>query len=240
MTSTSASRLETDRFGVPQYAGEVELFEEYEERAMDLYYGREGQDALQTTTAIHLRAQLSGPAYEAVRKLGHSDLRTTTDKGKPTVKGVKLLLSTLREQIAQEAPVRVNELFLDYFYSPGVWRKPSETMAQYIVRREAQFARLKETSTTTEISDNLKCMLLLQFCGIDGKEMQNVLASVSNEYDYKKVAHALRIQFPNAISRPVVPVEVEQAWETKVCVRCRCDLREVRVRSHGRCLRCLR
>ena len=185
MAAASSSRLLTDRYGVPQYGGEVELFEEYEERAMDLYYGREGQDALQTTTtALHLRAQLTGPAYEAVRKIPHESLRTADEQGKPTTKGMVLLLRTLREQIAQEAPVRVNELFLDYFYSPGVWRKQSETMAQYIVRREAQFTRLKEASTTTEISENLKCMLMLLFSGLDAREQQSILASVGNEYDY--------------------------------------------------------
>ena len=68
-----------------------------------LDYGREGQDALQMTTAIHLRAQLIGAAYEAVRKIPHESLRTSTDKVKPTTKGMKLLLQTLRDQIAQEA-----------------------------------------------------------------------------------------------------------------------------------------
>jgi hypothetical protein len=203
-SSSGQCKLDSDRYGVPQYGGEVELFEEYEESAMDLYYGREGQDALQMTTAIHLRAQLTGSAYEAVRKIPHEQLRTSTDEGKPTTKGIKLLLSTLREQIAQEAPVRGNELFLDYFYSAGIWRKSNETMAQYLVRREAQFTRLKEASPETQLSDNLKCMLTLLFAGLDAKEQQNILASVNNEYDFKKVSHALRIQFPNAIQRPVI------------------------------------
>ena len=153
------------------------------------------------TTAIHLRAQLTGSAYEAVRKIPHEQLHTSTDKGKPTTKGIKLLLSTLREQIAQEAPVRVNELFLDYFYSAGIWRKSNETMAQYLVRREAQFTRLKEASPETQLSDNLKCILL---AGLDAKEQQNILASANSEYGFKKVSHALRIQFPNAIQRPVI------------------------------------
>eukprot|EP00434_Breviolum_minutum_P041700 symbB.v1.2.037099.t1/scaffold5387.1/size27681/1 len=38
---------------------------EYVERSWDLFYGRDGQDALQTATPLHLRAQLTGPAYEA-------------------------------------------------------------------------------------------------------------------------------------------------------------------------------
>ena len=99
--------------------------------------------------------------------------------------------------------MRVNELFLAYFYSPAVWRRNNETMAQYIIRRESEFARLKEASSETQISSNLKCMLLLLFSGLDAKEQQGILSSVNNEYDYKKVSHALRIQFPSVISRPV-------------------------------------
>ena len=40
------SKLDTDRYGVPQFAGEGELLEEYVERAWDLLYGREGQESL--------------------------------------------------------------------------------------------------------------------------------------------------------------------------------------------------
>jgi len=74
-------------------------------------------------------------------------------------------------------------------------------MAQYLVRREAQFTRLKEASPETQLSDNLKCILL---AGLDAKEQQNILASANSEYGFKKVSHALRIQFPNAIQRPVI------------------------------------
>ena len=77
-------------------------------------------------------------------------------------------------------------------------------MAQYLVRREAQFTRLKEASPEAQLSDNLKCMLTLLFAGLDAKEQQNILASANSEYGFKKVSHALRIQFPNAIQRPVI------------------------------------
>ena len=74
-------------------------------------------------------------------------------------------------------------------------------MAQYIIRRELA----RESSAEIQLSDNLKCMLLLIFSGLDVKEQQGILASVNNEYDYKKISHALRIQFPSAAStRPVV------------------------------------
>eukprot|EP00434_Breviolum_minutum_P011223 symbB.v1.2.009904.t1/scaffold605.1/size182108/4 len=202
--STSNGKLETDRYGVPQYSGDPEQFEEYVERSWDLFYGRDGQDALQTATPLHLRAQLTGPAYEAVRGLDQKKLRTKDGDGHPLPGGMQLFLDTLKSSIAQETPVRVNELFLAYFYSPNVWRRSSETMAQYIIRRETELKRLQEVSPETTLSDNLRCMLLMIFSGLDAKEQQSVLASVNSEYNYKKVTHALKMQFPNLIQRPVV------------------------------------
>ena len=94
--STADSRLDTDRHGVPQFSGDPEMLEEYMDRAWDLFYGREGQDVLQVATPWHLRAQLSGSAYESVRRLGHAELRTKGADGKATEDGMKLLLNTLR------------------------------------------------------------------------------------------------------------------------------------------------
>ena len=202
---SGSGQLDCDRYGVPQYAGQPELFEEYQERCWDLFHSREGQDHLQVATPLHLRANLSGAASEAVRKLNHEDLRTKDPEGKASDKGLKLFLQTLKDNIAVEQPVRLNELFLKCFYSPQVWRGSTETMAQYIVRREQDFVRLKEASEQTQVSENVRCLLLLLlFSGLDGREQQAVLASVGNEYDFKKVAHALRIQYPNAIPRPVM------------------------------------
>ena len=203
MSLPSGSRLECDRYGVPQYSGDVEAFEEYTERAWDLFYGREGQDSMQIATPIHLRAGLSGHAYEAVRKLGHDKLRTSNQNGKATTVGLKLLLNTLKENIAAEMPVKTNELFFTAFYSPHVWRRPQESMQQYIIRREQDFVRLKESSPDTKISDNLRCMMLLTFSGLYQKEQLGVLASVGNEYDLAKISHAMRIQFPQVSAKPI-------------------------------------
>lgn len=107
-----AGRLECDRYGVPQFDGQSELFEEYQERCWDLFYGRDGQDSLQVATPLHLRAQLTGAAYEAVRKLTHEKLRTKDADGKATVAGMRLLIQTLKDSIAVEQPVKLNELLL--------------------------------------------------------------------------------------------------------------------------------
>ena len=198
-----AGRLECDRYGVPQFDGQSELFEEYQERCWDLFYGRDGQESLQVATPLHLRAQLSGAAYEAVRKLTHEKLRTKDADGKATLAGMRLLIQTLKDSIAVEQPVKLNELFLTCFYSPAVWRKQTETMAQYIVRRENDFGRLKEASAETQVSANIRCLLLLLFSGLDAKEQQSILSSVGNEYDFEKVKHALRIQYPTTLPKQV-------------------------------------
>ena len=56
---------------------------------------------------VHLRAGLSGAAYEAVRKLEHTKLKTKDDKGSPTDAGMRLFLETLRENIAATLPQSV-------------------------------------------------------------------------------------------------------------------------------------
>ena len=199
----ATSRLESDRYGVPQYAGASDQFEEYKERAWDLWYGRAGQDALQSATPVHLRAGLSSSAWEAVRKLEHTKLITKDAEGKPTTEGMDLLLETLKSAIADEVPVKINELFLQAFYSPSVWRRPSENMQAYIVRREQDFRKLEESSPGTKVSENLRAMMLLIFGGLDPKEQVSVLSSVNNEYDFGKISHAMRIQFPNAAGKAV-------------------------------------
>ena len=91
------------------------------------------------------------------------------------------MIQTLKDNIATEAPVRINELFCTAFHSADAWRKPHESTQQYIIRREQDFARLKESSQETTVSDNLRCMMLLTFCGLDHREQRGVLASVGNE-----------------------------------------------------------
>ena len=196
-------RLETDRYGVPQYSGASETFEEYEERAWDLWYGRAGQEQLQTATPVHLRAGLTGSAWESVRKLKHDMLITKAENGSPTTDGMKLLLKTLRDAIADEVPVKINELFLTAFYSPSVWRRNNETMQQYIIRRELDFKKLEETSPETKVSNNIRAMMLLIFGGLDAKEQVSVLSSCGNQYDFEKISHAMRLLFPNAAGKPV-------------------------------------
>ena len=198
------SRLETDRHGVPQFSGDPEMFEEYQERAWDLWHGREGQESLQLATAVHLRAGLSGAAYEATRKIEHSKMKTKDEKGVPTDEGLRHFLAVLKTAIAAVEPVKVNELFLTAFYSSQVWRRPAESMQQYIVRREQDFRRLEEMSKDTHVSTNLRAMMLLIFSGLDHKEQVSVLSSVGNEYNFEKISHALRLQFPQASGKPVV------------------------------------
>ena len=117
---------------------------------------------------------------------------------------MKLFLDTLRGAIEAEVPVKVNELFLKAFYSPSVWRRNTETMQQYIIRREQDFRKLETSSPGTSVSENLRAMMLLIFGGLDAKEQVSVLSSVNNEYNFEKISHAMRIQFPNAAGKQVL------------------------------------
>ena len=184
--SFSGARLQVDRYGVPQYAGDPEAYEEYAERAWDLYHGRSGSDQTQLATAVHLRSGLTGAAYESVRHLKHSELMTEDAQKKPTVKGTQLLLDTLKEAIAAEQPVKINELFLNAFYSPAVWRRPAENMQQYIVRREQDFKRLEDVLAGSSVPEHIRAMMLLLFGGLDPREQNNVLASVGNTYRHPR------------------------------------------------------
>ena len=203
MSSLANSRLETDRYGVPQYDGQPDAFEEYQERAWDLFHGRDGSDQLQVATAVHLRAGLTLAAYEAVRKISHDKLKNKDSQGKATTAGVQLFLETLRENIAAEAPLKVGELFMTAFYSPTIWRQPGETMQQYIVRRDQEFRRLEEVPADAKVPEHLQAIMLLTFGGLENREQLAVLSSVGNEYSLKKIGHALRIQYPNAAGKPI-------------------------------------
>ncbi len=122
--------LACDRNGVPQYSGEVGQFEEYKERALDLFYGRSGQNSLQAATPLHLRAGCTGAAYDSVRGLPHAALVTRDPKGEPTDQGIQLLLNTLEKDLAKEKPVRASEQFEKVFYDRQVWRRSGESMAE--------------------------------------------------------------------------------------------------------------
>ena len=179
---SASSGLITDRYGVPQYN---ELFEEHEERAWDLFHGREGQDGLQIAP-VHLRAGLTGAAYESGRKLEHSKMKTKNSDGKATDVGMKPLLNTLKESITAELPVKTRELFFHAFYSPNVWRKNCESMQQYIVRREQDFKRLEDNSPGTQVSEQVRAMMLLCLGGLDPKEQTSVLSSCNNTYKFER------------------------------------------------------
>ena len=138
-----------------------------------------------------------------MRKLDHSSLITKGTDGVPNDKGMKLLLQTLKDNIAQEAPVKTNELFFTAFYSPGIWRGQNESMQQYIVRREQDFKRLEEVLSGGKVPEHLRAMMLLTFGGLDRREQLSVLSSTGNEYNLDKISKALRIQYPTCSGKPV-------------------------------------
>ena len=92
--------LELDKAGVPTYKGEPEYFDEWCERARDLWFTRAGQPAYQSSTALALRGGLRGTAYEAARKATHEDLRTELKAGEPSIDGVEYLIECVNGGVA--------------------------------------------------------------------------------------------------------------------------------------------
>ena len=97
--------LELDRNGVPVYAGTAEHFDEWKERALDLYHSRAGQVSLQASTALALRGGLRDIAYESARKIPHDELMTLdASTKKPVSRGVEALVEYVRAALQQETP----------------------------------------------------------------------------------------------------------------------------------------
>ena len=130
------SHLEYDKSGVPLYAGQIELLEEYIERAWDLYWGRAGNEGLQASTPIHLRSGCRGVVYEAVRAIKHDLLITRDPDGTPLDDGMRAFLKAVRDSLKKEAPIQEAEAFDKCLYDRTVWRRPGESMTAYIIRRQ--------------------------------------------------------------------------------------------------------
>eukprot|EP00971_Amphidinium_carterae_P084355 1669615-Amphidinium_carterae.1 len=187
--------LEYDRNGVPLHDGSPEYWEECQERPLDLYYGRAGDENRQRATAIHLRSGLRGVAYETVRSLTHSDLLTVDTERKSTEKGVLLLLSTLSVTVQKEAPLRAFELFDRVFYSKSAMRASNEPMHAYIQRRKRDFERLKLLSPSSTLVSQRTAIISFTGNSFDQVEVERAMRTQSGEI------HTQRFPQPNGFPK---------------------------------------
>ena len=174
--------LEFDRNGIPVFHGEVELVEEYKERARDIFYGRTGTER-QRSSAIDLRQGTRSIAYDAVKAIPRAQLMTTRSEVHgdktvevPTIAGVEKLHAMIEAAIQKEKPIRTTELFDKVFYASTVWRAPSAPMRTYLQRREDEFNELNKISETTTVSEDIQAWLLLRFSGVPADQHPNIVA----------------------------------------------------------------
>ncbi|CAK8990843.1 unnamed protein product [Durusdinium trenchii] len=106
----------------------------------------------------------------------HSKIKTKDSEGNPTDKGLKALLETLKGAIAVVKLVKINELCGD---------DPKNRCGNTSFA-EQDFRRLEEVGS-----------------GLSQQELVSVLRLVNNDYDFEKIANAMRIQFPQASGKPV-------------------------------------
>ena len=138
-----------DRSGVPQCAGGPEDWKEYRERVLDYFYGCRYDD--QKNAVIRLRSGLTGRAFESVRTIKHQSLFCKGDDEKRTITDnapLNNFLEAMETGILPERPIRAAELYDRAVYGSNVRRQPTETMADYCLRRE-QIGKSYERSAQT-------------------------------------------------------------------------------------------
>ena len=106
----------------------------------------------------------------------------------------------MEKGVLPEKPIRAAELYdrADAIYGSSVRHQPSETMADYCVRRATDWEELKKVSVETSVSPDLQGYMLLRLSGLSRQEQTQVLSSAGNKYELKGIEAALRLQHPYA------------------------------------------
>ena len=188
-----------DRSGVPQYAGDPEDWKEYRERVLDYYHGCRYED--QKNAVIRLRSGLTSRAFESVRSMQHASLICKgNDESKTIVSDAPLqnFITAMETGVLPERPIRAAELYDRAVYGGNVRRQPTETMADYCVRRNTDWSELTKVSTGASVSSDLRGYMLLRFSGLSRQEQTQVLSSANNSYELKGIEASLRLQHPYA------------------------------------------
>merc|ERR1711994_928128 len=107
-------------------------------------------------------------------------------------------LAAMEQGVLPEKPIRAAELYDRAVDGSNVRRQPSETMADYCVRRAADWSELKKVSTETSVSPDLQGCMLLRLSGLTRQEQTQVLSSTGNKYELKGIEAALHLQHPYA------------------------------------------
>ena len=177
--------------GVPIYHGEAELLEEYIDR-VETIQQTWTQDVEKKMGPLGPKIYngLRGDAYRAAKTAGVQKADLATEEG------LKKILLAVIGNIRQAAPVRVGELFMDYFDETGHGiRRPGEAVAQWLTRRVNLKNQMCEADGTTKISPNLEAYFLLKLCRLSKAQRAQLLASCQNVYEPDKLADAMRVQF---------------------------------------------
>ena len=188
-----------DRSGVPQYAGDPEDWKEYRERVLDFFHGCRYED--QKNAVIRLRSGLTSRAFESVRSLKHKELICRGNDETKTIindEPLQKFLTAMETGVLPERPIRAAELYDRAVYGANVRRQPTETMADYCVRRNTDWDELTKVSSDTSVSSDLRGYMLLRFSGLSRQEQTQVLSSAGNSYELKGIEASLRLQHPYA------------------------------------------
>ena len=166
-----------------------------------MFYALMGEPHKQATAPIKLRQGCRGVVYDAVKHLSQAQMVTVRyHEGQiAEVKsdGMQVFLTTVKESIQKETPVRESEEFDRVLYDDRARRQAGESMTAYCIRRDQEFKRLStQIAGDCLIPLKMQAHLLLKFSGLSVSQRTGIISSCGNEVDLLKYQRALKMQYP--------------------------------------------
>ena len=202
---------ELTKAGFLVYSGSVQDYYEWEFRAMAKLHATKTEERF--SRGAKLLESLRGDAYIVAQDLGHTVLKKE-NAIEEIIEAVNKQIFPLQAQEAKE-PYRVGSSV------GGVMsRQPGESMTSYTGRRKRWYRKLKELDNSLEISDTIRADLLLDNCGLDGKERLMILTAVGDKPSFEAIEKALitqhgKLHFLESKAAPKAPGFVSREVPTR-------------------------
>eukprot|EP00972_Heterocapsa_arctica_P042902 6325099-Heterocapsa_arctica.AAC.1 len=109
-----------------------------------------------------------------------------------------LLIDCVRKTCEKAAPLKKREAFKEFFRRGA--RAPTETIQDFIARRESDYEKLTSLSPDTAVSDDLRTFFLLDLANITHDQHRQILGQCGSEYIWDTITTAMLVQLDGAVS----------------------------------------
>ena len=111
---------------------------------------------------------------------------------------MKIFLDAVRAALGKETSIEETEEFDRCFYDDRIHRQYGESMAAYIIRRNADFERLNRVvEGGCAIPEKFQTHVQVKYSGLNADQRRLIVSSCGNVLAKIPVEKALRMQFPN-------------------------------------------